>query len=131
MSAATPHRYGPLTVLVTGFQSTIRSRNGGQEMDTNKQPQKRPWIIAGLLILTLLSTAMTGCQNQETSGTVNNTFVDVNGLLTAPTKVVTSYPTEELNMGNDNSAGIPQFLDGTLYTFSYHSDLNQWTTAWD
>src|SRR5664279_2155037 len=109
----------------------MRPRNGGQEMDTNKQLQKRPWIIAGLLILTLLSTAMTGCQNQATSGTVNSTFVDVDGLLAAPTKVVTSYPTEELNMGNDNSAGIPQFLDGVLYTFSYHSDLSQWTTAWD
>src|SRR5664280_2288157 len=113
MSAATPHRYGPLTVLVTGFQSTIRSRNGGQEMDTNKQPQKRPWIIAGLLMLTLLSTAMTGCnestvldgRNSATSGTVNSTFVDVGGLLVAPTKVVTSYPTEELNLGNDAYAG--------------------------
>jgi len=82
-------------------------------------------------VLALLSTAMTGCRDQATSGTVNSTFVDVNGLLTAPTKVATSYPTEELNMGNDNSAGIPQFLDGVLYTFSYHSDLSQWTTAWD
>jgi outer membrane protein assembly factor BamB len=100
-------------------------------MDTNKQLQKRPRIIAGLLVLALLSTAMTGCRDQTASGTVNSTFVDVNGLLTAPTKVATSYPTEELNMGNDNSAGIPQFLDGTLYTFSYHSDLSQWTTAWD
>jgi outer membrane protein assembly factor BamB len=130
-SAAMPQRYGALTALVTGFQSTIRSRNGGQEMDTNKQLQKRPWIIEGLLILALLSTAMTGCRNRAASSTVNSTFVDVNGLLTAPTKVATSYPTEELNMGNDNSAGIPQFLDGTLYTFSYHSDLSQWTTAWD
>jgi len=120
-----------LTALVTGFQSTIRSRNGGQEMDTNKQPQKRPWIIAGLLVLSLLSTAMTGCQNQAASGTANSTFVDVNGLLTAPTKVAASYATEDLNLGNDSCAGIPQFLDGTLYTFSYRSDLSQWTTAWD
>jgi outer membrane protein assembly factor BamB len=132
MSAAIPQRYGALTVLVAGLQFTTRSRNGGQEMGTNKQPQKRPWIIAGLVMLTLLSTAMTGCQHQQAvSGTVNSTFVDVDGLLAAPTKVVTSYPTEELNMGNDNSAGIPQFLDGVLYTFSYHSDLSQWTTAWD
>ena len=100
-------------------------------MDTNKQLQKRPWIIAGLLILTLLSTAMTGCQNQATSGTVNSTFVDVNGLLAVPTKVAASYATENLNLGNDSCAGTPQFLDGTLYTFSYHSDLSQWTTAWD
>jgi outer membrane protein assembly factor BamB len=100
-------------------------------MDTNKQPQKRPWIIAGLLVLSLLSTAMTGCQNQAASGTANSTFVDVNGLLTAPTKVAASYATEDLNLGNDSCAGIPQFLDGTLYTFSYHSDLGQWTTAWD
>src|SRR5450759_3224218 len=119
MSAAIPQRYGALTALVTVFQSTIRSRNGGQEMDTNKQLQKRPWIIAGLLILALLSTAMTGCRHQQAaSGTVNSTFVDVDGLLAAPTRIATSYPTEELNMGNDNSAGIPQFLDGTLYTLS-------------
>ena len=100
-------------------------------MNTNRQPQKRPWIIAGLLILALLSTAMTGCQNQTASGTVNNTFVNVNGLLTAPAKVAASYATEDLHLGNDACAGIPQFLDGTLYTFSYHSDLSQWTTAWD
>src|SRR5664280_1957948 len=103
----------------------------GQEMDTNKQLQKRPWIIAGLVMLTLLSTDMTGCRDQATSGTVNSTFVDVNGLLTVPTKIVASYATENLNLGNDSCAGIPQFLDGTLYTFSYHDDLTQWTTAWD
>ncbi|RIE08983.1 WG repeat-containing protein, partial [Candidatus Cryosericum odellii] len=40
ISAAMPQRYGALTALVTGFQSTIRSRNGGQEMDTNKQDRK-------------------------------------------------------------------------------------------
>src|SRR5664280_3208747 len=131
ISAATPQRYGALTALVTGFQSTIRSRNGGQEVDTNQQLQKRPWIIAGLLVLALLSTAMTGCQNQATLSTVNSTFVDVNGLLVVPTKVATSYATENLNLGNDSCAGTPQFLDGTLYTFSYHDDLTQWTTAWD
>jgi outer membrane protein assembly factor BamB len=142
ISAAAPQRYGALTALVTGFQSTIRSRNGGQEMDTNKQPQKRPWIIAGLLILTLLSTAMTGCDRStvsdsgsgSTSGIVNGTFVDVDGLLVAPTKAATSYPTEELNLGNDSCAGMPQFLDGMTYTFTYHSNGNDedvWTTAWD
>jgi len=38
-----PQRYGALTALVTGFLSTIGSRreDGGQEMNTNKQPQKR------------------------------------------------------------------------------------------
>ena len=130
-SAATPQRYGALTALVTGFLSTIRSRNGGQEMTTNRQSQKRPWVITGLLVLALLSIAMTGCRHQTASGTVNSTFVDVNGLLTAPTKVAASYATENLNLGNDSCAGIPQFLDGTLYTFSYHDDLTQWTTAWD
>lgn len=109
-------------------------------MDTNKQPQKRLWIIAGLLVLVLLSTAMTGCRapgtvewtNQSTSDTVNSTFVDVDGLLVAPTKVVTSYPTEELNLGNDAYAGGPQFLDGALYTFTYR-DGNEdvWMTAWN
>jgi len=82
-------------------------------------------------VLALLSTAMTGCQNQATSGTVNSTFVDVDGLLAVPAKIVASYATENLNLGNDSCAGIPQFLDGMLYTFSYHDDLTQWTTAWD
>ena len=109
-------------------------------MDTNKQLQKRPWIIAGLLILALLSTAMTGCnkstvpddQNSTTSGTVNSTFVDVNGLLTAPTKVAASHPTEELNMSNNFDAGVPQFFDGTIYTHSYGAgNENAWMTAWD
>src|SRR5450756_2798300 len=130
--------------LVTGIQSTIGSRgeNGGQEMDTNKQLQKRPWIIAGLLVLALLSTTITGCDRStvsdsgsgSTSGIVNGTFVDVDGLLVAPTKAATSYPTEELNLGNDSCAGMPQFLDGMTYTFTYHSNGNDedvWTTAWD
>src|SRR5664279_5322753 len=71
--------------------SSIRSRgeDGGQEVNTNKRSQKRPWIIAGLLVLALLSTAIAGCKkstvpgsgNSTTSGTVNSTFVDVGGLL--------------------------------------------------
>src|SRR5450830_1030636 len=112
-------------------------------MDTNKRSQKRPWIIAGLLVLALLSTAMTGCWNKATPGTVNSTnetalstlnstFVEVDGLLVAPTKVVTSYPTEELNLGNDANAGVPQFLDGMIYTFSYAAgNEDAWMTAWD
>ncbi len=100
-------------------------------MNTNKQRGKRSRIIAGLLILVLFSTVATGCRNRAIPTTVNNTFVDVSGLLVAPAKVVTSYATEDLNLGNDRCAGIPQFLDGVLYTFSYHSDLSQWTTAWD
>jgi outer membrane protein assembly factor BamB len=143
ISAAMPQRYGALTALVTGFQSTIRSRNGGQEMTTNRQSQKRPWVITGLLVLALLSTAMAGCRNkatpgtvnstnEATSGTVNSTFVDVGGLLVAPTKVAASYPTEELNMGNDLNAGFPQFFDGVIYTFSYGTNYeNVQMTAWD
>jgi len=112
-------------------------------VNTNKRSQKRPWIIAGLLVLALLSTAMTGCRNKATPGTVNSTneatlstvnstFVDVDGLLVAPTKVVTSYPTEELNLGNDANAGVPQFLDGMIYTFSYAAgNENARMTAWD
>lgn len=109
-------------------------------MNAHRQPQKRPWIIAGLLALALLSTALTGCSRSTvpnagdgpTSGTVNSRFVDVDGLLTAPTKVVTSYPTEDLNLGNDANAGVPQFLDGVLYTFSYVSgNENAWMTAWN
>lgn len=109
-------------------------------MDTNRQSQKRPWVIVGLLVLALLSTAMTGCnkstvpddQNSTTSGTVNNTFVDIGGLLVAPTKVAASYPTEELNMGNDLNAGFPQFFDGVIYTFSYGTNYeNVQMTAWD
>ena len=112
-------------------------------MNTNKRSQKRPWVIAGLLVLALLPTSMTGCRNKATpgtvnstnkttSGTVNSTFVDVDGLVVAPTRVVTSYPTEDLNLGNDANAGVPQFLDGVLYTFSYVSgNENAWMTAWN
>ena len=109
-------------------------------MNAHRQPQKRPWIIAGLLVLALLNTALTGC-NRSTmpnagdgpaSGTVNSRFVDVDGLLTAPTKVVMSYPTEDLSLGNDANAGVPQFLDGVLYTFLYVSgNENAWMTAWN
>jgi len=112
-------------------------------MDTNKQLQKRAWIITGLLVLALLSTAIAGCKkstvpgsgNSTTSGTVNSTFVDVDGLLAEPTRVATSYPTEELSLGYDSCAGMPQLLDGTLYTFTYQSRTDgyqdTWTTAWD
>ncbi|MHB8107675.1 MAG: outer membrane protein assembly factor BamB family protein [Candidatus Cryosericum sp.] len=87
--------------------------------------------VIAVLVSVILATAMTGCRNRATPSTVNRTFVDVVGLPAAPTKVVTSYATEDLNLGNDRWAGMPQFLDGTLYTFSYHSDLSQWTTAWN
>src|SRR5450756_2877072 len=48
-----------LTALVTRFQSTIRSRNGGQEMDTNKRSQKRKYsslkvILPIVIVLVLL-----------------------------------------------------------------------------
>ncbi|RIE08096.1 hypothetical protein SMC3_06840 [Candidatus Cryosericum hinesii] len=120
-----------------------RGEDGGQEVNTNKRSQKRPWIIAGLLVLALLSTAIAGCKkstvpgsgNSTTSGTVNSTFVDVGGLLVAPAGVAASYPTEELNMGNDSGDGLPQFLDGIIYTFTYRDrsdgDQDTWTTAWD
>ena len=115
-------------------------------MNTNTQLQKHSWIIAGLLVLALSSTAMTGCQNrinpsavepqnQTTSGIVNSTFVDVDGLFVTPTKVIASYPTENVDLGYDACAGEPQLLDGTLYTFTYHGRSDgyddTWTTAWD
>src|SRR5450759_4689411 len=112
-------------------------------MDTNQQLQKRPWVIAGLLVLALLSTSMTGCRtkatpgtvnstNKTTSGTLNSTFVEGDGLLVAPAGVVAAYPTEELNMGNDLNAGFPQFFDGVIYTFSYGTNYeNVQMTAWD
>ena len=99
----------------------------------NRQSQKSLYIIAGLLVLALVSTALTGCQRQSASGTVNSTFVDVNGMVTAPTGIATSYLTkEELDLGNPNSVGVPQFLDGTMYTFSHdvHYEYVQ-LTAWD
>jgi outer membrane protein assembly factor BamB len=107
-------------------------------MNTDRQQRKHVWIIAGLLVLTLLGASMTGCNkatvsgpgSSTTSGVVNSTLVDVDGLLTAPTKTVTSYSTEALNLGNDGYAGTPRFLDGVLYTFSERGS-DQWTTAWD
>jgi hypothetical protein len=114
-------------------------------MNAHKQPQKHTWTIAGLLVLALSSTAITGCQNridpatvepqnQTTSGIVNSTFVDVDGLFVMPTKVIASYPTENVDLGYDACAGMPQFLDGIIYTFTYHSNGNDedvWTTAWE
>lgn len=112
----------------------------------NKESPKHTWVITGLLVLALLSTAITGCQNridpatvepqnQTTSGIVNSTFVDVDGLFMTPTKVITSYPTENISLGYDACAGGPQLLDGTLYTFTYHGRSDgyddTWTTAWD
>ena len=112
----------------------------------NKQSWKRTWVITGLLVLALSSTAITGCQNridpatvepqnQTTSGIVNSTFVDVDGLFMTPTKIITSYPTENISLGYDACAGGPQLLDGTLYTFTYHGRSDgyddTWTTAWD
>ena len=109
-------------------------------MNTNEQLWKHSRIIAVVLLLVLVGTAMTGCRpsgtvewtNQSTSDTVNSTFVDVDGLLAAPTKVVTSYPTEELNLGNDAYAAGPLFLDGVLYTFRYGTGKGyMWVTAWN
>jgi outer membrane protein assembly factor BamB len=109
-------------------------------MNRNGRPGERTWVIAGLLVLALLSTAMTGCDrstvpdadNGMASETVNSTFVDADGLLVAPTKIAASYSTEELNLGNGNGAGWPQFLDGAIYTFAYRENsVDRWMTAWD
>jgi outer membrane protein assembly factor BamB len=109
-------------------------------VNTNKRSQERPWVIAGLLVLALLPTSMTGCRtsatvewtDQTTPGTVNSTFVDVDGLLVAPTRVAALPPTEELNMSNNFDAGVPQFFDGTIYTYSYGAgNENARMTAWD
>jgi outer membrane protein assembly factor BamB len=102
-------------------------------MNMNRRSRKGPTIVRGLLILALFSTALTGCQNKAASGTVNSAFVDINGMLAAPTGIATSYATEEkLNLGNPNCIGVPQFLDGTLYTFSHdaHYEYVQ-LTSWD
>lgn len=105
----------------------------GVIMSSNKQT-KRTIAVSAITVLLIAGIAfVAGCNfttNQATLGTVNSTFVDVNGLLAAPARVVTSYPTENLHLGDDSYAGTPQFLDGTLYTFSYRGS-DQWTTAWD
>ncbi|HWQ21505.1 MAG TPA: PQQ-binding-like beta-propeller repeat protein, partial [Clostridia bacterium] len=105
-------------------------------MNRNGRSGERKWVIAGLLVLALCSTALTGCNRSTvpnagdgpTSGTVNSRFVDVDGLLTAPTRVVMSYPTEGLYW----DLGAPQFLDGMIYTLSYKAgNENAWMTAWN
>jgi len=114
----------------------FEERVGGDKVNRNERFGKRPWVIAGLPVLALLSTASSGCNRSTvpnagdgpTSGTVNSRFVDVDGLLTAPTKVVTSYPTEGLNW----DVGAPQFMDGMIYTFSCKAgNENAWMTAWN
>jgi hypothetical protein len=94
-------------------------------------------VIAALMGIVLTVTATAGCNRQSASVTqssVNDTFVDVDSPSTAQTRIMTAYPTEDLNLGNDSEAGIPQFLDGTVYTFAYpvNGDGEDiWTTAWD
>src|SRR5450759_877739 len=59
-----PYGCGALTALATGFQSTIGSRreDGGQEMNTNKQPQKRRTarIITGVLLVVVVGLMWLG-----------------------------------------------------------------------
>jgi outer membrane protein assembly factor BamB len=94
-------------------------------------------VIAALLGVVFSIVTLMGCARQSALvalPSVNSTFVDVDGLQQAPGKVVATYPTEELSLGEDGQAGMPQFLDGTLYTFVYrNSGANEdiWTTAWD
>jgi outer membrane protein assembly factor BamB len=53
-------------------------------------------------------------------GTVNSTFADVDGMLAAPAGIAASYLTgQKLYLSDPNCLGMPQFLDGTLYTFSH------------
>lgn len=84
------------------------------------QSRKSSYPIAALLVLTLLATVLTGCQNRAATGTVNSTSADVDGMLAAPAGIAASYLTgQKLYLSDPNCLGMPQFLDGTLYTFSH------------
>ena len=85
-----------------------------------RQLQKSPYAVAALLVLMLLATTLTGCQNRAATGTVNSTSADVDGMLAAPAGIAASYLTgQKLYLSDPNCLGMPQFLDGTLYTFSH------------
>lgn len=84
------------------------------------QSRKSSYPIAALLVLVLLTTVLTGCQNRAATGTVNSTFANVDGMLAAPAGIAASYLTgQKLYLSDSNCLGMPQFLDGTLYTFSH------------
>jgi len=97
------------------------------------QSRKSSYPIAALLVLTLLTTVLTGCQNRAATGTVNSTSAGVDGMLAAPAGITASYLTgQKLYLSNPNCLGMPQFLDGTLYTFSDDATYHYiQMTAWE
>lgn len=95
--------------------------------------RKGSYLVAALLVLILSTTVLTGCQNRAAMGTVNNTFADVDGMLAAPAGIAASYLTgQKLYLSDPNCLGMPQFLDGTLYTFSHDATYHYiQMTAWE
>jgi len=94
--------------------------------------------VAVLMIVVLAATTLSGCRSADLPvsvgpHTVNDTFVDVNGLKQAPSKVTLSYPTQKAGYNGMQYANVPNSLDGILYAMSQEAEDNYEvrTTAWD
>jgi outer membrane protein assembly factor BamB len=94
--------------------------------------------VAVLMIVVLAATTLSGCRSADLPvsvgpHTVNDTFVDVNGLKQAPSKVTLSYPTQKAGYNGMQYGNVPSSLDGILYTMSQEAEDNYEvrTTAWD
>lgn len=78
----------------------------------------------------LVVGTLTGCGPQTISAvlpSVNNTFVDVDGLRQALGKVVLSYTTEDFSEGANS---LPVFMNGAMYTFARTQDGKTRMTKW-
>jgi hypothetical protein len=94
--------------------------------------------VAVLMIVVLAATTLSGCRSADLPvsvgpHTVNDTFVDVNGLKQAPSKVTLSYPTQKAGYNGMQYANVPNSLDGILHAMSQEAEDNYEvrTTAWD
>lgn len=61
----------------------------------------------------------------------NPTYVSVMGRTSAPTRVVTSYSTEDTGLGTVDYIAGPQFIGDTICIFSYAADGRIRLTAWN
>lgn len=91
--------------------------------------------VIGILLGIILIAAMTaGCNRQPASvvlPTVNDTFVDVDGLRQASVRTVSSYPTEDLHLGYaGDMASSPVFADGAMYVFTKAKGDKTQITTW-
>ncbi len=91
--------------------------------------------IRCLLVCCLLISMFGGCSSAPQTycgaSSTNPTYTDVAGCISAPTKVLASYCTEDTGLGNDSYIGGPQVIGNSIYTFSYAANEHICLTAWD